>query len=401
MSTSTVRSPASFAANGTQARILHAVRERSPISRTGIVEATGLPHAATSRAVAVLLQEGVLIEIPYADTQGPRRKKGLAFNPAKGYCVAVEYGPAGFEAVALNTAYEEIASARKEMDLAPLPRADKIEAIGVFLEEFLRGARIPEGPPLRIALVDPGIVDTARGVTVESSMLEDWHAVPMRAIFEREFGCPVELLSSSQAKIRAVDRLEVGGGVPDLLHIEYGEGIGCGLKLGGQYVAGAQNLAGELGHMRVAGEDAPCRCGAKGCLEAIASLPAIAAQARKQMPYVAVSAGGPSSQINGMEVLEAFEQGDALAGTIVRAAFRHLAQAAGGIINVVNPAVCVLDHRLGSAGPRVLAAFLEALERSTLPAHWQALDVRVCGLDAYIGPLGGAAAVLDRCLDAP
>lgn len=385
---------AHFAANRTQARILRAVRDRSPISRTSIVAATGLPHAATSRAVAALLERGVLVEIPYADARGPRRKRGLAFNPDKGFCVAVEYGPAGLEAVALDAAYGRLASNRRETNLVPLSRPDKLEAIGAFIQDFLASAELRGRAPLRLALVDPGIVDTTRGVTIETSMLDDWHAVPVRAIFEREFGRPVELLSTSQAKIRAVDRLELDGHTADLMYIEYGEGIGCGLKLGGRYVSGAGNLAGELGHGRVAGEDGACRCGGAGCLEAVASLPAIATRANATRPPAA-------SFPSGMAVLKAFELGDDSVYAVVSAAFEHIARAVGAVINVVNPSICVLDYRLGAAGPRVLDTFLGALERNTLPSHWQGLDVRVSRLDAFIGPLGGGAAVLDRCLEAP
>ncbi len=94
--------------NGTQSTILKIERDNCPISRSGIVQLTGLPHAATSRAVGSLLENGTLTEEPFADTQGPRRKRGISFNSKKGYCIAVEYSANSIEAVVLDTAYNKI-----------------------------------------------------------------------------------------------------------------------------------------------------------------------------------------------------------------------------------------------------------------------------------------------------
>jgi predicted NBD/HSP70 family sugar kinase len=380
-----------FATNGTQSTILQAVRDHQPVSRSGIVQRTGLPHAATSRTVAALLEKEILREIPYADTSGPRRKRGLELNPARGYCVAVEYGPHKLEAVALNTAYEQIASAEKPVDLRPLSRARKLNAIRKFLRNFLNTPELQGREPLRIALADPGMVNPERGMTIETSLLDHWRGVPMVDNFEREFKCPVLLINGAMARIRAVDRLEVPGNIPNILFIEYGDGIGCGLKLAGVYIEGASYLAGELGHMRVSGKKVSCRCGGSGCLEAMAALPGLARAYR--------SIASDKKTLTGLEVLRLYNEGDHKAEKVVDEAFEYLARSVGGMINIINPEVLVLDQQLAAGGDRLIPAFLEKVERKTLPAHWKALDIRVSCIGALLGALGAAAAALDRCLE--
>ena len=62
-----------------------------------------------------------------------------------------------------------------------------------------------------------------------------------------------------------------GHGVDDFIVVTVGEGVGAGIVVEGRLYRGAKGAAGEVGHMRLDGEDAPCRCGARGCLEAASS----------------------------------------------------------------------------------------------------------------------------------
>ena len=56
----------------------------------------------------------------------------------------------------------------------------------------------------------------------------------------------------------------------DLIYCKVGSGIGAGLLSQGRIHRGANGAAGDIGHVRVAGSDALCRCGKVGCLEAVA-----------------------------------------------------------------------------------------------------------------------------------
>jgi predicted NBD/HSP70 family sugar kinase len=61
-------------------------------------------------------------------------------------------------------------------------------------------------------------------------------------------------------------RLGAGTAVDDLVYVMLGEGVGCGVVLGGHLHVGASGTAGELGHLPVLSDGKICRCGSRGCL---------------------------------------------------------------------------------------------------------------------------------------
>ncbi|MBN2375075.1 MAG: ROK family protein [Sedimentisphaerales bacterium] len=385
--------------NGTQTSILQTVRDFTSISRSGIVQKTHLPHAATSRAVAALLQNNTVIETKLADTSGPRRKRGISLNPEKGFCIAVEYSAIGLEAIALNTAYQKIAENKASIDLKNLPQNEKILKIISFLEKFKNSISLSDEKCLGIAIVDPGIIDTDQRISIYCSTLENWENVPLANLIEMKFAIPVTLINTSMAKIRALDRLEIQGSHDNLMYIEYGNGIGCGLKLAGNYISGQNNLAGELGHIRVTDKPVCCRCGGIGCLEAVAALPALKNHAISIINESTDSVLNKKNKISGLAVLEATAYGDRLASHIIDEAFDYLARAVAAIANVVNPEIIVFDWLIGTAGNQAVSTLMRSLQKNILSTHWNNTKICISKIDSFIGPLGGAANIIDKALE--
>ncbi|MHC4122264.1 MAG: ROK family protein [Planctomycetota bacterium] len=387
------------AANGTQSRILKIIRDCSPISRTGIVAEGDLPHAAVSRAVSNLLSNKVVTEESLADTNGPRRKRGLRLSPDFGYCMAVEYSPRGIGGVILDMAYNAVVKDKEKVVLESLGRDEKIKEIKTFIEKLLNQASSLSGKCFGLAVVDPGIIDEKAGISLTASIMEHWKSVPIVKILEDYFNLPVMLLNTSMAKIRAVDRLELRNESGNLIYIEYGEGIACGLKMGAQYMPGQSNLAGEFGHLRITDNQVPCRCGGVGCLEAIAALPALAQNAKQAMSDSSDSCLADMKDFNGFAVLDAAAKGDRIACRIVDEAFEYLGRAVAGLTNILNPEIIMLDNTISFAGEESINFLKRSMRSNMLPSHCAKLDVRISSLNSHIGALGGAVAVLDYCLE--
>ncbi len=59
--------------------------------------------------------------------------------------------------------------------------------------------------------------------------------------------------------------------IEDILFIKVGTGIGSGIIAHGQIYRGGDGAAGDIGHIRVTGQDdIQCECGNVGCLEIVA-----------------------------------------------------------------------------------------------------------------------------------
>lgn len=388
---------AELAANGTQATILQAVRDVSPISRTGIVSLTGQPHAAVSRSIATLLDTGLVTESALTDTRGPRRKRGIKLNPQFGYCLAVEYRTSVIEGVVVNTAYETVLSETHQVHFTDATEEEITKMIINFLKELKD--EVPEslGRCLGVAVVDPGAIDTVAGMTIMATSFKHWANVRIVEIIENHLHLPVILLNTSTAKIRAIDRLELRNAYKNVAYIEYGDGIGCGLKLEGNYIQGCNNVAGELGHIRVTDEPVLCRCGGYGCLEAVAALHVLA---EKAMAVIADDMNmSNQAEIDGIKILEAAAKGDRLATYLVDQAFDYLGRAVATLVNIVNPEVVVFDNKISVAGEEAYNVLLRSLRKYTFHPSFKSLDLRISQTGSYLGALGGAASVMDRCLE--
>jgi predicted NBD/HSP70 family sugar kinase len=386
-----------LAANGTQSTILQVVRDNGPVSRSGIVSLTGQPHAAISRSTAILLSKNILVEDGGTDTKGPRKKRGLRLNPNSGYVIGIEYGPDGIEAVAMNTAYQPITKSTKTIDITNHDQNEILELICTAIKNIQKDVKMPASQCLGIAAVDPGLIDDDAGVSVLATTMERWSNVPVVKVIEEQLKLPVLLLGTSTAKILAVDRLELNNSIANLLYIEYGKGIACGMKLNNTYISGHGHLAGELGHLQISNSQAVCRCGGVGCLEAVASLTALAKTATASIE----SNNSNLSQkrkLTGMDVLLAAAQQDKLASRIVDEAFERLGAAVAGIVNILSPKMVIFDSIINKAGSEAVAVLMRSLHKTVLASHQRQLEIRISSLTSHIGALGGAAAILDACL---
>ena len=346
-----------------------------------------------------MLDNGTLIEKPLADTSGKRRKRGISLNPQKGYCIAIEYSPNSIEAIVLDTAYNKITEKKTPIDLRTLRQEEKTDVIIKFIEDFKDKLALPKDKCLGIALIDPGIIDIDKRISICCSTLDNWQNVNLAEMIEDKFLLPATLTNTSMAKIRAIDRLEVEGNPNNLMYIEYGEGIGCGLKLEGNYIAGQHCLAGELGHVRVTDKPIPCRCGGMGCLESVAALLAITNNAKSAINENTDSILNSSTNITGHSVLEAASKGDRLASHIVDEAFDYLGRAVAGIVNIVNPEIIIFDNLISKAGEQAVTTLMRSIQKNTLSTHLKNIETRISKINSFIGPLGGGATVLDEALE--
>jgi glucokinase len=152
----------------------------------------------------------------------------------------------------------------------PTPRGEAaVRAVLDVVEELVAQAGTAEA----IGVVVPGIVDDESGVAVRSENI-GWRDVPFRDLIERRTGLPVAVGHDIRAGGTAELRLGAARGTRNSLVMPIGTGIAAAMVIDGHLCVG-DGYAGEIGHMSV-GADEPCVCGGTGCLEAVASGPAIA-----------------------------------------------------------------------------------------------------------------------------
>jgi glucokinase len=228
----------------------------------------------------------------------------------------------------------------------------------------------------------PGLVDEQAGVGIFASNLR-WRDAPIRALAERALGLPVAFGHDVRAAGDAEHRLGAARGFGDVVVLAIGTGIAGALVLGGHPYAGG-GYAGELGHALSDPGGERCPCGARGCLETIASAGAVARR------YTAASGiAVPGAR----DVLAAAHAGDADAVRVWDDAVRALAEALARLVATVAPEAVVIGGGLAQAGPALFDPLRERLD-ALLSFHRRPVLLQArLGDDA--GLLGTALAARD------
>lgn len=210
-----------------------------------------------------------------------------------------------------------------------------IERLAELADELR--AQHPDVVPQAVGLVVPGIVDAESGIGVFSSNL-GWRDAPMRDLMAARFGMPVAF----DHDVRTASWAEhVLGGARDYANavvLIIGTGIAGALLVDGRpYTAGG--YAGEIGHSPLG--EWPCPCGARGCLEAIASAGAISRRYTE-------ATGDPVD--GAREVIARAAAGDDTAARIWNEALDALTMSIAQLTAVIAPQAVVIGGGLSRAG---------------------------------------------------
>ena len=257
-----------------------------------------------------------------------------------------------------------------------------------------------------IGLAVPGLVDETRGVALRAVNLP-WRDLALAAVVGARLGLPALLSHDVRAAAAAEAALGAGRASDDFLFVAIGTGIGAAIVHGGRPFLGAHGRAGELGHVVVEPDGPPCGCGARGCLEAIASAAAI------ERGYAAAGGGrsggegaggavdegdgaGADARASGREVAALAQAGDPVASEVWARAARALGAALADAVALLDPGLVVVGGGLAEAGAQLLdpvAAELAARSRLGPPPRVVAAEL---GADAGCR---GAALLAWRALE--
>lgn len=249
----------------------------------------------------------------------------------------------------------------------------------------------------------PGRADPSGGRLGPAPNLAGWDApVPVAELLAAELGVAVRVDNDVNVASLAEHRLGAGRGHDDLLTVFVGTGVGAGLILDGRLRRGAHGLAGELGHLVVEPDGAPCGCGGFGHLEAYVGRRGMEARARE-----AVAAGVPSrlvpadgGRMTSTVVRGALDAGDELAVRLVDDAARYLGRALAAVALVVDVPLVVLG---GGFAERLGAPFRDAVAAASAAWRFPGTEQRLvpAALGSRAGALGAALLVAPDAAPAP
>jgi predicted NBD/HSP70 family sugar kinase len=219
-------------------------------------------------------------------------------------------------------------------------------------------------PPARLYAVGvcvPGFADGQLGICHAAPNL-DWHEVPVGPVLAEALDAPVHLRNDAQAALVAEHAEGAATGCRDVVLLYAGTGISAPAMLDGRISQGRTGAIGQVGHCPVPGGDRLCNCGRTGCLETVASGPAIV------RAYVEALRGAGSrrdlSRVVASDVAHAAARGDATARRVLDGAGNHLGAAAATVVSLFDPEIVVFGGGLSAAGDALVEPLRRAVRAS-------------------------------------
>jgi len=352
--------------------ILELIRTGEATTRGDLLEATGLSRMTVAQRVDLLLAAGLVVENPVSATARGRPRKSLRFNHEHAVVAIAAVDTTHTITAVTDLEGRVLARARIEPAIADGP-VPTLSAISASLTALLT----PDLPPLAgIGVSVPGPVDPATGRPSEPPIMPGWDAYPV-AEHLQEHVADVPVHTANDADAAAVgEYVAEFRGCRSLVMVKVSTGIGTGIVIGGQRYAGTDGGAGDIGHVRVEHPvETKCRCGASGCLAAVASGRAVAGSLREL---------GKDARA-GHDVGALLRAGDADALRLTRDAGRRIGEVLATVVCVLNPEVVVVGGDLASTS--LITGMRETLYARSLPRATRHLRL-------VLGSLAGEAAVV-------
>ncbi len=242
-----------------------------------------------------------------------------------------------------------------------------------------------------------GPLDSKKGIIMSPPNLVGWDNVPVCEILNKEFSVPVYLCNDANACALAEWKFGAGRGAQNMIFLTFGTGLGAGLILDGKLYSGTNDMAGEVGHIRL-DSFGPVGYGKKGSFEGFCSGGGIA-QLGKTLALEKLQMGEKTgyckdlSEIDAVtakSVAESALAGDETAKKVYEICGRQLGRGLSILVDILNPEKIVI----GSIFQRSEILLRKYMEE-TLGEECLSLSGKVCTvLPAELGEnLGDLAAL--------
>lgn len=333
-------------------QVLHVLQEHGALSRAEVARRSGLSAPTVSKAVAALLETGLLEERDAPDEAArgrPAKRLRLAIESAQVLGIVIDSGQCQLVAAGLDGC---IHTEQARAVTTPGSYQKLIDHMAAAAREMMTRPVTTLG----LGISMPGLFDyrQQRGVLSPNVPITDGQS-PARDLAER-LGVECVTLQESHALCLAECHYGMARGLDDFAMLDVSTGVGLGVMSGGRLLTGHSGLAGEIGHITVVENGRPCGCGNRGCLETVAGDSALAWRVSKRLGRrVSIDQVVRQAQKQRLSVAEDLQ-----------VTCGYLAIAAAAVINLFNPSTLFVHGRLFEADESLFARLVDLARRRSL-----------------------------------
>jgi glucokinase len=316
---------------------------------------------------------------------------------AEQYFVGVDVGGTKVAAGLVNSAGEITHQTR-----VPMAAADAAAGLAAVTSaiDSVRAASHPnaelQGLISGIGICAPGPLDPRTGIVINPPNLPGWRDFPLADLVSKAYRVPVRVDNDGNAAALAEALWGAGRGYRNIFCATIGTGIGTGIVFDGHIYHGRTGAAAEGGHTTIDYRGPRCACGKLGCIEALASGPAIARRASEKIAAgrrstILEYAEGHLDRITSEIVGRAYVAGDLLAKEVLQETAMFLTVWLGNIVDLLEPDVMIVGGGAASMLQPFFAEIRDQLPSWSVNLHCQEIPLVTAHYGADAGIVGGAA----------
>ncbi|NMB11967.1 MAG: ROK family transcriptional regulator [Firmicutes bacterium] len=382
--------------DGNIRNILRTMLWNAPISRADLCKKTGL----TPSAVSALIRE--LLEIRVIQELGPdsQKNQGVGRPPSLLQLRANSYAAAGAE-IGANYLSLGVLDLTGEMQdtmiekIAPGEQPESVfDQITCYVAKQDSQLKEKRAKLVGLGVAVTGLVDTKRGINRFAPNL-GWRDINVTEELSSRLSIPVVV--DNNVRLMALGEQWFGNARDSggLIFVQVGAGVGCGIVLPGiGLLRGAFDGGGELGHCTVLPGGPVCKCGKQGCLEALISERALVSAYLRRTAIHSETAGDPRS-LSVDTIVEAANQGDIDATSVLREAAEFLGIGLATLVNILEPSQIVLNGNAFALSPLTRTWICESTQRHRFSSE-ENIELSDATFKGHQGMVGAATAALQQ-----
>jgi N-acetylglucosamine repressor len=346
-----------------QNMLLNLIRTHAPISRTQLKKISGLSLATIVGITTVLIERQLVVEVGVARSTGGRKAGLLEIYPEGGYVIGIDLREHQIVGVVLNLngniIYEEAwpVVLRNNAELAVTIITESVEA-------FMLRSQVPRNKVLGLGCGVSGIVNTQKGISVESWIL-NWHCVELGEPLREHLGIPI-FMDNAVNCLACYEKLYGSGRTyHDFLLITVGRGLGMAAVMKGVLFRGAHGQGAEFGHIPFDVNGRLCECGNRGCLEAYVSDRGIfATYSELSSSVLELKTAEIGLDVSAIDYLfKRIHEGDTYAHEALILTGTYLGIGVAALVNLFNPTCVIITNGVGYQVNPLLKSMSVAMER--------------------------------------
>jgi len=340
------------------------LRDGQPRTRAELSKLTGLARSTIALRVDSLMELGLVSPVGDAISTGGRPSSQFALNPTARLVLAADLGASHATLAISDLAGTMLGEMRGPIDIADGPE----KVLGWMVEsgrDLLTSIHRSASDLIAIGIGLPGPVQHSTGRPINPPIMPGWDRFDVPGWVQQHLEVPV--LVDNDVNIMALgERAFAFPNVEHFIFVKVATGIGSGVISSGLLQRGAQGIAGDIGHVQIPrGAGIPCHCGNRGCLEAMASGPAIASALRTAGIEVET----------GQDVVELVKRGNIEAIQAVRQAGRDIGEVLTACVSLMNPSVIAIGGAMAQAGEHLIAGVREVVYTRSMPLATEHLSI--------------------------